>query len=153
MEEALTNPFPSEPEKLPKEPLASVSESPITSSVTQSPKPLEVDTKVFAALSYLSVLFVIPWVTKKDQVFVVFHIKRGMTIFFMEVIVWFILWLIESFLTILFSVLHVVWLIVWLYKLAWLLFAVVSLAGVYWAMTGKQKSLPWVELFAKNIKI
>ncbi len=148
MEEPLTNPFPSEPEELPREPSAPINETP----VTPSPKPLEVDIKVFAALSYLSALFVIPWVVKKDHPFVNFHIKRGMVLFGAELVAWFVLWLIESFLVTLFAT-HVTWVIVWLYKIVWLLFAVVSLAGVYWAMTGKEKSLPWVEVFAKNIKL
>ena len=148
MEEPLTNPSPFEPEKLPEEPFVPVSEPP----ATPLPKPLEVDTKVFAALSYLSVLFVIPWVVKKDSPFVNFHIKRGMVLFGAELVAWFILWLIESFLVTLFAM-HIAWLIVWLYKIVWLLFAVVSLAGIYWAMTGKEKSLPWVEIFAKNIKL
>jgi len=148
MEEPLTNPFPSEPEELPRESFVPVGEPPVIPLL----KPLEVDIKVFAALSYLSALFVIPWVVKKDSSFVNFHIKRGMVLFGAELVAWFILWLIESFLVTLFAM-HVAWLIVWLYKVVWLLFAVVSLAGVYWAMTGKEKSLPWVEMFAKNIKL
>ncbi|MFA5967314.1 MAG: hypothetical protein WC805_02260 [Patescibacteria group bacterium] len=137
---------PSLEEPTPVDPISAI--PPIHSSHTA----LEADIKVFAALSYFSILFVVPWVVKKDNSFVAFHIKRGMVLFAAELIAWFILWLIESFLIALFSMPAAI-VVVWLYKLIWLLFAVVSVAGVYWAITGKEKSLPWVEVFAKNIKL
>lgn len=123
-------------------------ESPETN---QSPR-LESDTLVFAALSYLSILFVIPWVTKKDNAYVMFHVKQGITLFLAEVVVWFVLWLIENFLTTIFSF-GALTLISILYKLAWIFFAIVSLAGVYFALKGNEKKLPGLYHFSRNLKV
>jgi len=152
MNEVLDN-FPSSPsEQLPEEP--NLPAEPISDVLPTHPvhSTLEMDTKVFAALSYFSALFVVPWVVRKDHSFVAFHIKRGMVLFGAELITWFILWLIESLLVTLFSM-QAALMLAWLYKLIWLFFAVISLAGAYWAITGKEKSLPWVEMFAKNTKL
>lgn len=126
--------------------------APVFASGTSLSKPLDTDTKVFAAISYLSILFIIPWVVKKEHPFVAFHIKQGMALFFAEVVVWFILWLIESFLTTVFSY-HAAGLVVWLNKLIWIVFVAVSLIGIYYATTGKEKPLPYLDVVTKNIKI
>lgn len=118
----------------------------------QSVSGLELDARVFAGLSYLSLLFVVPWITKRDDRFVMFHVRQGMALFFAEVIVWFVLWLFESFLTTLFSF-GVLTLISILYKLAWLFFAAVSIAGVYFAVRGIEKPLPILSLFTRNLKV
>ena len=147
-------PEPAEPKPTPASTTSTMTE-PAAASVPPNaslPKPLETDTKVFAAISYLSVLFVIPWVVKKDHPFVAFHIKQGMALFFAEVAVWFVLWLLESFLTTLFSF-RVTSLILTLNQLAWLAFTALSLVGIYYATTGKEKPLPWLEIVTKNIKI
>ncbi|MFH0912278.1 MAG: hypothetical protein V1807_01315 [Patescibacteria group bacterium] len=145
-----------EPTPVQSEPTSVVPTPSISANSSQPPQPkpaaLDGDTKIFAALSYLSVLFIIPWVVKKDIPFVAFHIKRGIALFVAELVVWFLLWLVESFLLTLFS-LHAAGAIKFLYQIAWLGFAGLSLIGVYFAISGKEKSLPWVEAVAKNIKI
>ncbi|MFA5270058.1 MAG: hypothetical protein WC400_00320 [Patescibacteria group bacterium] len=113
---------------------------------------LEIDTRVFAALSYLSVLFVIPWITKRDDKFVMFHVRQGVVLFLVEVVAWFVLWMIESFLTTIFHF-GALTLVSILYKLAWLFFVAVSVAGAYFAARGVEKQLPWLWLFARNLKL
>lgn len=113
---------------------------------------LELDSRIFAGLSYLSILFVVPWITKRDDRFVMFHVRQGATLFLAEVVIWFILWLLESFLTTVFSF-GALTLISVLYKLAWLFFAAVSLSGVYFAVRGVERPLPGLWLFAKNLKL
>jgi len=122
------------------------------SAAAQPSKPLETDTKLFAAISYLSILFVIPWIVRKDHPYVAFHIKQGMALFFAEAVVWVVLWLMESFLTVVFSY-HAAGIVVWLNKLAWLVFAAVSLVGVYYALKGESKPLPYLAAITKNIKL
>ena len=46
-----------------------------------------VEGKVFAILSYLSILCIIPLILKKDNDFVLFHWKQGLVIFVGEVAV------------------------------------------------------------------
>lgn len=113
---------------------------------------LELDSKIFAALSYLSVLFIVPWIVKRDDAFVMFHVRQGIALFLAEVVVWFILWLLESLLTTVFSF-GAFTFVSLLYKLAWLVFTAVSLVGVYFAAKGEQKQLPILWVIARNLKI
>lgn len=113
---------------------------------------LEVDTRVFAGLSYLSILFVVPWVAKREDQFVMFHVKQGVTLFLAEVVVAVILWLLDSFLTAVFSF-GVLTLMSILSKLAWIFFATVSVVGLYFALKGVKKELPLLAIFSRNLKI
>jgi len=113
---------------------------------------LELDAKIFAALSYISILFLVPWVVKKDDQYVSFHIRQGAALFIAEAVVWFILWTVESFLTAVIDVRAVV-IMVWLYKLMWIGFAAVSIWGAYFALKGKEKAIPWLWIISRNLKI
>ena len=115
-------------------------------------KKLEADSKIFAALSYISLLFIIPWIIKKEDEFVMYHVKQGVALFLAEAIVWIILWFLETLLITIFSF-GALTLISVLYKLAWLFFAALSIIGIYYAIKGKKKSLPWLWVIAKNLKI
>ncbi|OGB85448.1 hypothetical protein A2994_02415 [candidate division Kazan bacterium RIFCSPLOWO2_01_FULL_48_13] len=118
----------------------------------QSVSSLELDTRVFAGLSYLSILFVVPWVAKREDKFVMFHVRQGVTLFLAEVVVMVILWLVDAFLTSVFSF-GALTLMQWLSKLAWLGFAGISGVGVYFAVKGVEKQLPILHLFSRNLKI
>ncbi len=113
---------------------------------------LETDTKLFAAISYLSILFVVPWVVKRDDKFVAFHIKQGMGLFLAEVVIWVALWLVEALLTTIFSY-RATGFIVLLNQIVWLLIAAMSILGIYYAAQGKTKPLPYMEPITKNIKL
>jgi len=113
---------------------------------------LELDSKIFATLSYLSILFIVPWIVKKNDVFVKFHVRQGLVLFFAEVIAWFVLYLIESLLITLFSF-GALSVVAFLYKLAWVFFAGVSIVGIYFAVKGEKKKIPILWDLSKNIKI
>lgn len=110
------------------------------------------DTKLFAAMSYFSALFVVPLVTKKGNKFVMFHVKEGMALFIAELVAWFVLWMIEAFLEGIFSY-NAIGFTQFLYKLAWLVFGAASVLGIYNAVTGKEKPLPYLSIVTKNIKL
>jgi uncharacterized membrane protein len=48
--------------------------------------------KTVAVLSYLSVLCLVPLLAKKDSKFCQFHAKQGLTLFIIEIIATFIIW-------------------------------------------------------------
>ena len=93
-----------------------------------------------------------PWVIKRDDGFVMFHVRQGLALFIAEIVVWFILWLLEALLTTVFSF-GAYSFMVFFYRLAWLLFAAVSLAGAYFAAAGAKKELKWLGVIAKNLKV
>ncbi len=121
-------------------------------SIVTQPIKIDSDSKIFAALSYLSILFIIPWIIKRNDGFVKFHIRQGVTLFLIEVVAWFILYLIESLLVTLFSF-GSISLVSFLYQLAWLFFAAISIVGVYYAARGIKKKIPILWDLSQNIKI
>lgn len=110
------------------------------------------ENKVFAALSYISVLFVIPLVVKGDDEFIKYHAKQGMVLFGAELIIWFVLFLLESLLTAI-SPLTGFGLLTWLGGLFWIVFLVISLMGVYYAWMGKRWKMFLLGGIAAKIKI
>jgi len=149
--------FPPEPQVV-TPPVAPIITPSVPVAPTSPPQPQpskpssEGDNKLFAAISYLSILFIIPWIVKKDDKFVAFHIKQGAGLFIAEAITWVALWLVESFLVGLFSY-HAASLTLWLNKLAWFVFAAFSLVGVYYALKGETKKLPYLDFVTKYIKL
>ncbi len=87
-------------------------------------------------LAYLGILIIIPFLMAKDDVFVKFHIKQGLVLVLIEVVVWALgmfVW-------------HV-WMLFGLVRLAILVLAVIGIVNV---VQGKQKELPLVGSLAKN---
>ena len=108
--------------------------------------------KVFAALGYLSILFVVPLILKHDNDSVYFHAKQGMVLFLAEVVVWFVLFMLESFIVALlprisFSITS------WLGALACILFVALSVIGVYNALRGKRWEMPILGRIAKSVEV
>lgn len=118
----------------------------------ENPVKKELDSKIFAALSYFSILFIVPLVVKKEDEFVKFHIRQGIALFLAEVIVWFILYLIELLLVTLFSY-SAFSFISFLHKIVWLFFTFISMIGVYFAAKGDKRKIPVLWDLSKNIKI
>ena len=71
------------------------SETPTTNQIpsTQETPTVNQDT-VMGILCYLGPLVLVPFLTKKEDPFVAFHVKQGLVLFALEVI----LWLISSYL-------------------------------------------------------
>lgn len=96
-----------------------------------------IEGKVFALLSYLSILCIIPLILKKDNKFCLFHAKQGLVIFIAEVGV-FIL-----------SVLPVIGGIVW--RLGVLLFGFLSIWCIIQVLLARHTRLPIVFNLAEKI--
>ncbi|MEA3313392.1 MAG: DUF4870 domain-containing protein [Caldisericota bacterium] len=97
------------------------------------------ENKVFAALSYLGILVLIPLLVKKDSKFAMEHAKQGLVLFIIEMILWVI-----NFIPVLGQIL---WIVVGI-----ILF-IVSLMGLIYALQGKFWKIPFVYDWAQNFKL
>ncbi|TSD02230.1 MAG: hypothetical protein Athens071425_77 [Parcubacteria group bacterium Athens0714_25] len=111
-------------------------------SVTESaPEPKKAESKdvqenkMIALLSYISILFLIPLLAKKDSVFCQFHAKQGLVLFLGELVGW----LLYPFLGLGFLV-----------HLAVLVLAIMGIINV---LGGEMKKLPLVGDFADKFNL
>lgn len=95
------------------------------------------DGKIFAVLSYLSILCIIPLIFKKDNTFALEHGKQGLVLFVAEV---------TSF------ILHIL-LGVWFLYLTRLIFGFYSLVGIVKVFQGKYVNLFIVSNLARKISL
>lgn len=89
--------------------------------------------------SYLGPLVIIPLVTAKDDPFVKFHIKQGLVLLVIEVIIY--------------AIGMVTWQFWMFYRLVNLATLILSIIGIINVTQGKEKELPLVGSFAHNFKI
>lgn len=94
---------------------------------------------LMGVLSYLGPLVIISYVTAKDDPFVKFHIKQGLVLLALEVIVWI---LSSMFLQILLPI----WMLINLINLGIFVLAII---GIVNAVQGKEDKLPLVGDFAR----
>ena len=91
---------------------------------------------VMALLSYVSILFIVPMLTAKDDPYVKFHIKQGMALFVFELIL---------------MVVGIVPILGWLLSFAGMSMALIlSIMGIMNALNGVQKELPVVGKYASK---
>ena len=93
--------------------------------------------KVFAILSYLSILCIIPLALKKDNPFVLKHGKQGLILFLGEVAVF---------------ILHII-LGQWILRLGMFVFGVLSFIGLIAVLQGRDVELPVVSNLANSITL
>lgn len=93
-----------------------------------------------AVLAYLGILIIIPFITAKNDPYVKFHIKQGIALIILWVIIWILSFAIGIFLAIIQFPLF--GLISLLFPLLWLLSVILVIIGIMNAATGKQKELP-----------
>jgi len=93
--------------------------------------------KVFAILSYLSILCIIPLLFKKDNPFVLKHSKQGLILFLGEVA---------------FFIIHIV-LGLWILRLGIFLCGVFSFIGLITSLQGRDVQLPIVSKLADSITL
>lgn len=98
------------------------------------------ETTIMAALSYVGPLVIVPFLVKKEDAFVKFHVKQGLVVFGLELI----LYVLSGFM------LHFIMPIMSLINLALL---VLSIIGILNALQRKEKALPVVGSYASHIKI
>ncbi len=92
------------------------------------------DGKIFAVLSYLSILCIIPLALKKDNRFVLEHGKQGLVLFVIEV-----------------AVLIVSIIFPWLFKLGMFLSGLFSFVGIIHVLKGEYVSFPIISKIADQI--
>jgi len=94
---------------------------------------------VMGVLAYLGVLVIIPYLINKDSSFVKFHVKQGLVLFGIEVIVWVLGYMVAPF-----------WILLRIVNLGVL---VLSIIGIVNVVQGKEKVLPLVGKFAQNLHV
>ena len=93
--------------------------------------------KIFAILSYLSILCIIPLLFKKDNPFVLKHGKQGLILFLGEVAVF---------------IVHII-LGQWILRLGMFVFGVLSFIGLIAALQGRDADLPIVSKLANSVTL
>ena len=94
---------------------------------------------LMGVLAYLGPLVIVPYVSAKDDPFVKFHIKQGIVLLVIEIV----LWLATSMFYALYSISGLLQLVVLIYAV-W---------GIVNVVQKKEKELPFIGSFAKQIKI
>lgn len=104
---------------------------------TEEVKKLEAPDKInlIAILAYLNILIIIPFLVAKDNVFVKFHIKQGLVLFTLSLIVWVLNMSMTPF--------------VFFGGLINLFVLVLSIIGIINVVQDKEKELPLVGQFSK----
>lgn len=93
----------------------------------------------WAVISYLGVLALIPLVLKLKNSFVLHHLKQGLLLFGVEVLL---------------VVIGVIPLVGWVIViLGWLLCTILSLLGIFNAIIGRYWYLPWLSKYSQKIRI
>ena len=93
--------------------------------------------KVFAILSYLSILCIIPLVFKRDNAFVLKHGKQGLILFLGEVAVF---------------IIHII-LGLWILRLGMFILGVFSFIGLIASLQGRDADLPIISKLASSVTL
>jgi fumarate reductase subunit D len=91
---------------------------------------------IMAGLSYVGPLVLVPFLTKKEDPFIQFHVKQGMLVFG----IYLVIWLLGGWLFFLYPILNLVAL-------------VLSIIGIINVLKQTQKELPFIGKYASYIKI
>ncbi len=102
------------------------------SSVTQ-------DDKVYAALSYLWILSILPLVMKRDRPFVQFHARQGFMLFIAESVVSLV------------TVLPVLGWIVGFF--GWICAVVLTIMGLWAALSGREWEMPFLGAYTRKFRL
>ena len=111
-----------------------------------------IEDRIFASLSYISILFVVPMVLRNEDEDIHFHAKQGLVLFGAEVAVWLAIFLLDTFLAIIFPAGEIA-LIRVIGAIAWVGFMALSIAGIYVAARGKKWKMPVLYRIAQRIKV
>ena len=93
------------------------------------------ENKQVAALSYLSILFLVPLLTKRDSKYTQFHAKQGLVLCVAEVVSIVVIWIPP------------------LYGILWIAFLILSVMGIVKALAGEWWELPILGKYAKKFNI
>jgi len=104
---------------------------------TFDPKDVE-ENKVLASLSYISILFLVPMLVKKDSRFCMEHAKQGLALFIIEVAL---------------SIISFIPILGWILRaIGGVVLFIVSLVGFIYALQGNFWKIPLIYDIAKNFK-
>ena len=95
-----------------------------------------------AVLAYIGPLVIVSYLAGREDPFVKFHIKQGLVLLVIELILWFLS-----------GGLFYVWIFVKLFQLLNLATFILAIVGIVNAATGKETPLPIVGGFADEFKI
>ncbi|MSU73533.1 hypothetical protein EXS56_00130 [Candidatus Kaiserbacteria bacterium] len=107
-----------------------------TPNQPQAHQPKPEHKTLMGVLAYLGILVVIPFLMAKNDPFVKFHIKQGLVLVIIELVVW-----------VVGSSMGQLWMLLNLVNLATL---VLSIVGIVNVIQGQQKELPLVGSFSKH---
>lgn len=97
------------------------------------------ENKIWAAIAYLGILFLVPLLAKKDSAYAQYHAKQGLVLFVFGVIIGFVMiipflgWIIGVF--------------------GWILTVIFFIIGLVNALSGKMQPLPLIGKFGEGLKI
>ena len=94
------------------------------------------ENKVYAFLSYLSILCAIPLIRKKDDAFVQDHARQGLALFLCEFVIFLVTIILPGLL-----------------RPALFIFGLLALWGMAKALKGERVELPFVYAFSKRITL
>jgi len=94
---------------------------------------------VLALISYLGIFCFVPLILKKDDEFVNFHAKQGLTLFIAEIAA--SIWSVVPFIG---------WMTSWL---VWIFLLVLTCIGLYNAFSGHKKELPLIGKYSEKFTI
>ncbi len=114
--------------------------SPQQTKITRPTSKDAEENKNMAALSYISMLCIVPLVLKKNSPFAQFHAKQGLVLFIAEVITWFLAPLFIATI-----------ILAWVPIVLYLVYIIASLYGIYSAWNGQQEKLPGVDWIIKKL--
>lgn len=110
---------------------------PETQADTKSERKIEfTETTIMAAISYLSILVFIPLLTKRNNVYIMYHVKQGLVLFAL----WIIVNVISMF----------VWALNDILNFVILVFAII---GIIHALRSEERPLPLIGHLANKIKL
>jgi uncharacterized membrane protein len=97
------------------------------------------DDKVFAALSYLWILVLVPLLIKRDREFVQYHARQGLVLFIVELVL---------------SVVSMIPILGWIVGfLGWIAVIILSVLGIVAALAGRYWEMPILSSYAKKINL
>ncbi len=94
---------------------------------------------LMAILAYIGPLVIVSFLVDKETPFVKFHIKQGLVLFVIEIVIWFLS-----------SMLWSLWMI---WQLVNIIVVIFSVLGIVNAAQGKEKELPFIGQFSKHFPI
>lgn len=89
-------------------------------------------------LAYLGILIIIPFLVAKNDQFVKFHLKQGLLLFIIELILWFV------------GYSYILWQLWPLIELLNLCVLILAIMGIVNVAQGKEKELPFIGSLAHN---